>query len=350
MPTIDFDSGIEGKGTDIDSSIRSFSGSEADVVTFGYYGNETDATSQGLVYKEADGFIRGIDTTWDICSSGIIGKVRVAGDLDSAMWAAAYLVADSALLAKSNIECASGIIGEKSEVYAARFNKFNIDNVSSSANYQHIKTVVRVLFDYDYAAGDYRKAVTVKSDTAIRIYDRIETEIRAEWISDTTDGIDLAFRLLNYYARIKWDIQFTSDLTFSNVTAGTYIHIEHPLLPVVGRVMVMEADMDIDSGEIKFVCEKLVDTPVVPEVEVLASKYRPKPPDQLQVSYANGTLTLIVTDNNKMPMAGAVVTLDATTSKLTTGTGSVSFVTKRGIHLIHIEATGFDPLDWEIEV
>jgi hypothetical protein len=50
------------------------------------------------------------------------------------------------------------------------------------------------------------------------------------------------------------------------------------------------------------------------------------------------------------PLAGASVMLDGTAVRTTDSLGRVQFITTRGKHRLLVEATGYAPLEFEIEV
>lgn len=334
MANTNIDSGIKGLGeTSVDSGIKS------------------------LGELSADSGIRGL--TEDISSkvlSGIKGTESQNTDVDSGIKCLGFTQAGSGIGGKAVLGIGSAIIGGYSDIFPrdriwAVFNHKTMDSVSAASSQEDLVTVLRVLFDYDYGKSTFRKAVQLEVKEAIRKYGRIEKEIQAYWLASFRLAVQMGERQLKYYGRPKWSVSFVSSLDYADIPSGEWVALEeHPLLPVSGRVLVTDAPLDLSVGEVSFTVEKAVGNPAIVEITRLSEAYEPMPVEGLKITYKDGIATFTILNDLGYPLGGASVMLDGTTTRTTDSKGQVQFTTTRGKHRLLVEATGYAPLEFEVEV
>jgi hypothetical protein len=350
LPKISADSGILGVSFDLadaDSGVKGKQQFQMDV----------DSGVMGLAELSTDSGIRGIveGLTAQILS-GIKGISLEEIDIDSGIKGLGFAEANSGVSGKVFLGIASAIIGGEPDVLLrdriwAVFNSKIVDNVSSVSSQEDLATVLRVLFDYDYGRQTFRKAVQLEVKEAIVKYGRIEKEIQAYWLTSFRAAVQMGERQLKYYARPKWDISFVSSLDYADIPSGEWVILEeHALLPVSGQVLVTNAPLDLSVGEVSFTVEKVVGDPVEVEVTRLSEAYEPVPIEGLTVTYKDGVATFTILNDLGYPLGGASVMLDGTATRTTDSKGQVQFTTSRGRHRLLVEATGYAPLEFEVEV
>ena len=316
-----------------------------------------DSGVLGLPELSVDSAIQGIteDLSFKILS-GIKGVAVEDLDIDSGIEGLALFDADSGVLGKEFLGIGSAIIGGVAgevpgDSVWATFNSKLMDGVSAVSSQGDLVTVLRILFDYDYGTRTFRKAVQLEAVESIRKYGRIEKEIQAYWISSFRSVVQMGERQLKYYARPKWSISFTTSLDYADIPSGEWVILEeHPLLPVFGSVLVSDASLDLSAGEVSFVVEKVVGDPVKTEITRLSEAFEPEILEGLSITYKDGVATFTILDELGDPLAGASVMLDGDAVHTTDGLGRVQFRTTRGRHRLLVEATGYAPLEFEVEV
>ena len=342
------DSGILGAAalfTDADSGIKGGPLTEVDSGIFGQFGASVGAGIRGLTEDIKSGILSGIKGTdsKDVSTdSGVLGLglSEVLGGI----------------LGKAPIGIVSGIIGGQPDVLLrdriwATFNNKTMDSISSVSSQEDLVTVLRVLFDYDYSKSNFRKAVQLEVKEAIRKYGRIEKEIQAYWLTSFRLAVQMGERQLKYYGRPKWSTSFVSSLDYADIPSGEWVTLEeHPLLPILGKVLVTNAPLDLSAGEVSFVVEKAVGDPVEVEITRLSEAYEPEALEGLKIAYKDGIATFTILNDLGYPLGGASAMLDGTTTRTTDSKGQVQFTTTRGKHRLLVEASGYAPLEFEVEV
>lgn len=293
------------------------------------------------IESSARGGVVGIEVDKSQVSSGIEGSVKVQRG--------------SALAGCSALSIGSAIIGGEGLPFGDRiwayFNRKNMDSVSAVSSQEDLATVVRVLFDYDYGKKSFRKAVELESKDAIVRYGRIEKEIQSYWIGSFRLAVELGERQLNYHARPKWKVSFVTSLDYANIPPGGWISVDkHPLIPFSGIALVTDAPLDLSAGEVSFIVEKNVGSPVVSTVIELSKAFKPIVPSGPAITYENGVATFTILNELGDPLADASVMLDGVTVHVTDQKGQVQFVTARGKHRLLVEATGYASLEFEVQV
>lgn len=338
----DIDSGIEGK-----AFAQANSGAKAKGFSQG------DSGILGLPELSVDSAIRGITEDLSLAVlSGIKGIAGKEADVDSGIEGLGSTEVGSGILGKNYLGISSAIMGGDPNLGIwATFNRKIIDGVSASSSQEDLITVLRVLFDYDYGRGTFRKAVQLEAKESIAKYGRIEKEIQAYWLSSFRTAVQMGERQLKYYSRPKWDVSFVASLEYADIPPGEWVVLEeHPLLPISGRVLVTDAPLDLSVGEVSFTVEKVAGDPVEVEITKLSEAFEPEVLEGLTITYKDGIATITILNELGEPLGGASVMLDGETIRTTDSLGRVQFVTTRGRHILLVEATGYASLEFTVEV
>lgn len=214
---------------------------------------------------------------------------------------------------------------------------------SPTATCQHddIYTVLRVLYDYDHAAGRASRAVQIESPDAIREYGRIEMEWNAGWLRSPRHAEELGHRILQAIARPRWRITWSQPLT--DIAPGDWADLQHPLLPVSGRHRLSEAEQNFSGQSITCMVDAAAgDTPETVTGQ-LSSAFDPLIQAGITVEIAQNEIIFTARGDTGKPLPGAKVTLDGGIHRVADQNGRVSFPTVRGRHVLLVEAAGYPP-------
>lgn len=361
MANTDIDSGIRGLTTDINSDvlsgIKGLGGSSVDLGIVGRGELSVDSGIRGLGEPSVDLGIRGLIEDINFGAlSGIKGVAPQNTDVDSGIDCLGFTQVGCGVSGKEFLNIGSAITGGYPGVFLrdriwAVFDHKTMDSVSATSSQEDLVTVFRVLFDYDYGKDTFRKAVQLEVKEAIRKYGRIEKEIQAFWLTSFRLAVQLGERQLRYYGRPKWSVSFVSSLDYADIPPGEWVNLEaHPLSPISGNVLVTDAPLDLSAGEVSFTVEKAVGNPVDVEITRLSEAYEVMPVEGLKIAYKDGVATFTILNDLGYPLGGASVMLDGTTVRTADSRGQVQFTTTRGRHRLLVEATGYAPLEFEVEV
>lgn len=214
---------------------------------------------------------------------------------------------------------------------------------SPTATCQHddIYTVLRVLYDYDHAAGRASRAVQIEAPDAIREYGRIEMEWNAGWLRSPRHAEELGHRILQAIARPRWRITWSQPLT--DIAPGDWADLQHPLLPVSGRHRLSEAEQNFSVQSITCMIDAAAgDTPETVTGQ-LSSAFDPIIQAGITVEIAQNEIIFTARGDTGKPLPGAKVTLDGGIHRVADQNGRVSFPTVRGRHVLLVEAAGYPP-------
>lgn len=226
----------------------------------------------------------------------------------------------------------------------ARFVEQAISEVSAEARQDALYTVLRVEYDWDWAQNRARQSVILQAHTA-EIFGRRETTLPAKWLTTTAQAVTRGTGWLQANARPRWGIHLQTDLEPA-VPPGGWFAVYHPLLPVTGEFLALDAPWDWQNQRQTLTAERSVGP--IPHVSVInVGGLFAQPESNLRVSYAHGVATLVIVDPNGAPIRDAVVTLGAQKGK-TDRTGTARFKIERGTYPITVEATGFSASQAEI--
>lgn len=222
------------------------------------------------------------------------------------------------------------------------------DDIRASAEHAGIATVLRILYDYDHAAGRHRRAIQLEAPEAIQRYGRLETEWPAHWLQSPRLAEILGRRLLAQLARPRWSITWRQK--FRDANPGDWCHIDHPQIPITGRHRLLSAD--IDYAQMTLACSATAAVGPEPKIETtaLAAAFEPVIPQGASVEYAGSSATFTLRNDAGQPLAGARAALNGTTSRIADAAGRVSFDVPRGRHVLYVEAAGYAPMEIEVTV
>ena len=238
------------------------------------------------------------------------------------------------------------VLDETLPARAVKLPECSVD--SAQCQHSDIVTVLRVLFDWDFAENKARQAVQLECPEAIAHYGRIEAEWAAPWLHSARVAEALGTRMLQWRARPVWTIPFT--LPFQNVVPGQQVAIQHPRSPAQGPHVLVDAELDLATPSLQ--CKILAPSGPVPDVQLtrLSSAYDP----YLQASAVGegepGKKIWTIKDEQGQPIAGAKVWLDGQGSpKYTDSAGLVTFGALSGRHTLLVRATGMSDLKMDID-
>lgn len=228
------------------------------------------------------------------------------------------------------------------EPVAATYTRLNMTDVRIAARHDLITTALRVAYAWDAARNQMTRALLLEAPDAIAAYSRIESELRAGWLTSPRDAHRVGTAWLQRRARPIWQVTFTTDSRYRDLEPGSYIQVTHPLLPVSGRCLALEVSVDLERAEVEITTELFAGA--VPRLTLanLATAYDPQTLQGVAVQFAAGQATLTILNEAGNPMAGAKVTLDNQQTRLTDKAGKVTFTNiARGQHLMKVEASGY---------
>lgn len=215
-----------------------------------------------------------------------------------------------------------------------------VTDVSASCRHDDIYTVLRVLYDYDHAAGRARRAVQIEAPEAIRNYGRLELEWDAGWLRSPRHAEALGQRLLRAIARPRWQIGWQQS---APAAPGGWVEIDHPQLPVSGRHRLIEAEVDFSGAQITCALTVPAGEPPAVVTGQLSSAFDPLIQAGITVEIAGSEIIFTARGDDGQPLPGAKITLDGGVSRIADNAGRVSFPVQRGRHVLLVEAQGYPP-------
>lgn len=223
---------------------------------------------------------------------------------------------------------------------ALRVDQLGAQDLQAATSAQGIYTVIRVLYDYDYAATRYRRAIQLRAPDAVREFGELELEWNAPWLRSPRHAEQLGQRMLAWLARPRWRVTWQQPAT-ADVATGAWVELAHPLSPLQGRHRLVGADLDLSSASIACAAEAPVgDAPAI-ETMRLSSAFDPVIQPGVTVDIAGSEIIFTARDEQGRPLAGARITLNGGAQRVADSAGRVSFPVVRGRHVLLIEATGY---------
>lgn len=216
-------------------------------------------------------------------------------------------------------------------------------DVRAECSHEGIRTVLRVLFDYDNAVGRHRRAVQLQAPGALKEHGVLELEWDAGWLRSPRDAEALGRRMLAWLARPRWRVSWTS--SFADVRPGAWADIAHPRSPIAGRHRLIDAELDLSAPGLR--C--MVEAPVgdEPEIELtrLSTAFEPVVPAGVTIEIGKDEVIYTVRGEDGRVLPGAVVTLNGNVTRIAGAGGQVSFPVARGRQHLLIEAPGRAPAE-----
>ncbi|MBR6976292.1 MAG: carboxypeptidase regulatory-like domain-containing protein [Ottowia sp.] len=214
-----------------------------------------------------------------------------------------------------------------------------------------ITTGLRVLYDYDHAAGRYLKAIELTAPEAAKEHGLLTLEWPAPWLRSPRHAEAMGRRILSYLARPRWRMTWQQAWTADAAATptGAWAHIAHPLAPVQGRVRLLGATLELGSATLQCTAEAAAgDAPAI-TTQRLSSAFEPLLAAGIKVEFAGSEIIFTAVDENGQPLAGCRITLDdGAQVRIADASGRVSFPCARGKHTLLMEADGYAPMMSEV--
>lgn len=224
---------------------------------------------------------------------------------------------------------------------APRIDRLSADAVQPGASATGLVTVLRVLYDYDHAAGRYGRAIQLRAPDAAKDYGELELEWPAPWLRTPRHAEALGQRMLAWLARPRWRVGWRQ--SFADVATGAWVEVDHPLSPISGRHRLIEARLDLSSASLECSIEAPVGAPPAIETMRLSSAFDPLIQPGITVEVADSEIIFTARDEQGKVLPGARVTLNGGATRIADAGGRVSFPVQRGRHVLLIEADGYPP-------
>lgn len=234
--------------------------------------------------------------------------------------------------------------GPTGEPLHARFEDYQLGDVKAECRHDTLYTALKIEYDWDWSKNSARHSVTLRADSAA-LYGERETNLQAKWLTDTAAAVERGTAWLEARARPRWTITLTADLE-PRVPPGGRFAFWHPLLPAAGKMRALDAEWDFNAQTQRLTAECSVGPLPAVTVTAVGGLFE-QPLSGLRVTYADGAVTLVVTDPDDAPIRDAVVTFDSQKGR-TDRTGTVRFKTGRGAHHVTVEAAGFAPASMDM--
>ena len=235
--------------------------------------------------------------------------------------------------------------------YIPELSAADIADPKTTAQAAGLVTALRLSYDYDWAQGKSTKALLMEAPDAIERYGRTEVGFAADWVHLPRLAYAIATKRLQWLARPQWGMTFGVPWRLGlTLTPGQELSIHHPRLPVQGRVLL--ADVQLDWSRASATVECWAPAGPVPRIILAksAEQFTPISPNGVSVIYRDGVATLTILDETGKPLTGAKVTLDNAQTRITDATGRVQFTTPRGKHTILVQASGYAAMQAEIVI
>ena len=339
-------------------------------VPFSY--NRNSATS-GIMFTQIDGGIRGLfntamnsaietiqSTSADAALRGLLhlysdpyrlavyAFLPIAQDRDFAITALANDEASATVRALFSNTKGVAISGDVKTKSSFIFNNLNLQNFAATAQHDDVATVLRILFKYDFATGEFEGSLQLEAPEEIIKYGRIEKIIEARWVPTHRQALALGTRYLRYIAKPRWAITFDTASKEALCNVGDDIFIEYPISPVSGKMVVMKTDYSVNNLSARITAEYVSKTPTRIIMSDIGKLDRTVSTPG-SIVYENGVATISIVDANDVAMVGATVTLDGRTSQISDKAGKVRFTTTKGKHVLLVENDDYVPVEIGVE-
>lgn len=231
---------------------------------------------------------------------------------------------------------------EGEPVYA-RFIESDVTEVKAEAQHESLYTVLHVEYDWDWTKNSARRSVILRASTA-DTYGERETTLQVKWLTSTAAAVARGTAWLAAYARPRWSVSLAADLEPS-VPPGGWFRVTHPVLPVSGHLLAIDAEWDWSNQRQRLRAEQSAGA--APSVAVVGyGGLFDEPQSGLRISYANGVATIEISDPNGAPIRDAIVTVGGQKGK-TDRNGVVRLKIARGTYPITVEAAGYATISLE---
>lgn len=118
----------------------------------------------------------------------------------------------------------------------------SIQGLRPEAHQAGLRNVLRIKYDYDWAAGRHTHTIQAEDAESIRRYGRIEAEWDARWLRLERQAVALGARLVPALAYPRWTVTWTApDLA---ARPGDWAYLADPSSPVIGRHRLLDVAAD----------------------------------------------------------------------------------------------------------
>lgn len=222
---------------------------------------------------------------------------------------------------------------------ALAVGRLTASQLQASASATGLASVLRVLYDWDDAAGRYRRAVQLRAPEAVRAWGELAREWPAPWLRSPRDAEALGRRMLAQLARPRWRQSWRQP--WADAPTGAWVQVEHPLAPLQGRHRLLAARLDLSAASLECSIEAPAGEAPAIETVQLSEAFEPLIQPGISVEVADGEIIFTARDEQGQPMPGARITLNGQATRLADAGGRVSFAVPRGRHTLRIEADGY---------
>jgi len=332
------ESGIDGTiSTQSDLASRAFTNVNLELSVTGFSNTESENAIRGISHLLSVPYRLGI--------SGFLKVLQDRGSSIDAPFTDSALLSISSPMFNTKGAAISGNVETKSSF---NFTNANMHNFSAVAAHDDVSTVLRILFKYDFATGEFEGSLQLEAPEEIIKYGRIEKIIEARWVPTHRHALALGRRYLRYLSKPRWSISFDTSAKDAVCDVGDEIFVDFPISPVSGKMMVMKTDYSVNELSARIVSEYVSDIPTRIIMSDIGSLDRTVSSPG-SIVYANGVATITIVDVNDVPMTGAVVTLDGRTTQISDKFGKVRFTTTKGKHVLLVENDDYVPVEIGVE-
>lgn len=227
----------------------------------------------------------------------------------------------------------------------------SITSATSTATLAVIATVVTVRFGYDWQAADYTGSVTYTAPEQVKQFGSIERIIEAPFCATARQACKLAEYWTQRLSVPQYTATIETDRSNAAVQIAERISLIHPHLPggATNDALVTGREYNPETGTLTLDC--LLPAATLPAVQLsgYSGKFTQKAPTGTKVTIGSGTIDLIIADDKGTVLAGAMATLDGTTTTTADASGRVLFTgVAKGSHTIEVRANGYETFTLQV--
>jgi len=115
----------------------------------------------------------------------------------------------------------------EAEYIAKNLTKKNLYTVNAVSNYNDIKTILRINYNFNHVTGVPQEVLQLESVEGVKKY-RLTKEVNFYWIRSGRLAWKIGERILKFWARKKWKVTFSSQ---EELISGEYSNFNHPGIP-----------------------------------------------------------------------------------------------------------------------
>ena len=229
----------------------------------------------------------------------------------------------------------------------------SIASAQSTSSLAAIATVVTVRFGYDWQAADYTGSVTYTAPEQVKQFGSIERIVEAPFCATGRQASRLAEYWCQRLSVPQYTVTIEADRSVKAVQVADRIDLNHPHLPggETTGALVAGREYNPETGTVTLTC--LLPATTLPAVQLsgYSGKFTQQAPAGTRVTTGNGTIDLIIADDKGTVLAGAMATLDGTTTTTADASGRVLFTgVASGSHTIEVRANGYEAFTLQVDV